>query len=689
MKRSLRIVTAIATLLTGLGTAEAQVNDNMDYYWFQNSGDWNDLNKWRVASLTAPGTFETPVELPDATNRVFINGPAAPLSISQNTSITVGTAGTPHVGYPASAAAKSISFLGATNRTVSFTVNQPLTIDGDLTTDFRIGITANNTMTIKGSLTINALATSTSFAVNQPVFIDGAVTMSAASASIAVNRPLTIKGAVTISNTGSITADNPLSIGGTLKMSNTNGRFNINAAVKLGGSLDLAAAANVTGTTGSVTFASTAPAIIKAPATATGITFNVPVTFDGVNGTWTLHTNVTVNKQVTFTNGYVNAPAYDATTAANSRMLIFADVAPAPLGASNNSHVIGYVQKLNLAANTPLTMPTGAGSGLYRPIIAENTSENNVVAKYFNASPNSNPSPVLNTSNILPIGNGNPTPQLASVSNREYWYITSNATSGFKVHLNYNRADAENYYFINDPWRRTMLTVAGWKKNGGWSDINLDKSTTLDLATTTIKSAGSLNQVEYFTIGTRGASPLPVRLVSFTGKQLDNQVHLKWQSSSEENTSHFEVEKSADGKNFTQVLTKKAQGNSTALVSYTAIDNNPMSGTSYYRLKMVDLDGTFEYSKLVAVSAEGTLAVRAYPNPSKGSGISLVAGDGSKLVLKSVSDLFGKQVGYQAGNAAGESLQINFAQPLPAGFYVATLAGSDNGQLVKVKFVVQ
>jgi hypothetical protein len=114
-----------------------------------------------------------------------------------------------------------------------------------------------------------------------------------------------------------------------------------------------------------------------------------------------------------------------------------------------------------------------------------------------------------------------------------------------------------------------------------------------------------------------------------------------------------------------------------------------MSGTSYYRLKMVDLDGTFEYSKLVAVSAEGTLAVRAYPNPSKGSGISLVAGDGSKLVLKSVSDLFGKQVGYQAGNAAGESLQINFAQPLPAGFYVATLAGSDNGQLVKVKFVVQ
>jgi hypothetical protein len=165
-------------------------------------------------------------------------------------------------------------------------------------------------------------------------------------------------------------------------------------------------------------------------------------------------------------------------------------------------------------------------------------------------------------------------------------------------------------------------------------------------------------------------------------------VQLKWQSSSEENTSHFEVEKSADGKNFSPVLTKKAQGNSSSLVSYNAIDNSPLGGTSYYRLKMVDLDGTFEYSKLVAVSAEATLQVRAYPNPSQGNGINLTAGDGSKLVLKSVSDLFGKAVGYQQRNA-GESLQVDFAQPLPAGFYVATLAGSDSGALVKVKFVVQ
>jgi hypothetical protein len=204
-----------------------------------------------------------------------------------------------------------------------------------------------------------------------------------------------------------------------------------------------------------------------------------------------------------------------------------------------------------------------------------------------------------------------------------------------------------------------------------------------------VSAGGASNSNNWITFGRRGVTPMPVHLVSFTGQQLNGQVQLKWQSSAEENTSHFEVEKSADGKNFSQLLTRKAQGNSASLVSYNAIDNNPLSGTSYYRLKMVDLDGTFEYSKLVAVSAEGTLQVRAYPNPSKGSGVNIIAGDGSKLVLKAVSDLFGKQVGYRADSSSAEGLQVNFTQPLPAGFYVATLASSDNGQLVKVKFVVQ
>jgi hypothetical protein len=178
--------------------------------------------------------------------------------------------------------------------------------------------------------------------------------------------------------------------------------------------------------------------------------------------------------------------------------------------------------------------------------------------------------------------------------------------------------------------------------------------------------------------------------MSFSAQRIDGQVKLKWQSAEEKNTSHFEVERSADGKQFTQLLTKNAQGNSASLVSYNVIDNSPLSGTSYYRLKMVDLDGTFEHSKMVSVSTEVGVLVRAYPNPANGREVRFLAPNGDKLVLQSVTDAFGKAVGFEAAPVYGEGLYVNFYGSLPAGFYVATLVTDDDKrERVRVKFVVQ
>jgi hypothetical protein len=396
---------------------------------------------------------------------------------------------------------------------------------------------------------------------------------------------------------------------------------------------------------------------------------------------------MTIGNRVTFVNGYVEAPVY-ATNANASRTLILTQSAAAPVGASDNSHVIGYVQKLQL--NGVIEMPVGAGIvndvKLFRPVIATASAANNVTAKYFNANPKAD----LDAN--IPANSG-----LTDISDREYWFITSNSSNGLRISLSYNRPNfptsiespsSSQYYFMDDPRRRNMLTVAGWRSGAGWSNRNGNDPPQINAETRIITGTGSLSNNEFFTIASRGVAPLPVKLVSFSAQYVDGQVQLKWQSAEEKNTSHFEIEKSADGKLFSALLTKKAQGNSAALVSYNALDNSPLNGTSYYRLKMVDLDGTFEYSKMVAVSAESELLVRAYPNPCQGNNIHFVAGNGSKLVLKSVSDLFGKQMGYRAANAP-EGLQVSFPQSLPAGFYVATLAGVDNGQLVKVKFIVQ
>lgn len=119
--------------------------------------------------------------------------------------------------------------------------------------------------------------------------------------------------------------------------------------------------------------------------------------------------------------------------------------------------------------------------------------------------------------------------------------------------------------------------------------------------------------------------PLPVTLTSFIAKQLQEQVQLTWSTASEQNSSHFEVMASADGKQFTTVGKVNAVGNSNINQSYTFEHAPTTAGATYYKLKQVDLDGTFEYSKIVAVTAQANkVESQVYPNPVSASASEVV-----------------------------------------------------------------
>ena len=98
-------------------------------------------------------------------------------------------------------------------------------------------------------------------------------------------------------------------------------------------------------------------------------------------------------------------------------------------------------------------------------------------------------------------------------------------------------------------------------------------------------------------------TPLPVELLSFRGQTEGSKNRLIWTTSSEVNSSHFEVEHSRDGAEFNYLGRVNAQGESSSPVDYRLIDEDPFS-ISYYRLKMVDLDGTYEYSNTVTIKRE-------------------------------------------------------------------------------------
>ncbi|WP_342087339.1 PQQ-dependent sugar dehydrogenase [Dyadobacter sp. OTU695] len=125
---------------------------------------------------------------------------------------------------------------------------------------------------------------------------------------------------------------------------------------------------------------------------------------------------------------------------------------------------------------------------------------------------------------------------------------------------------------------------------------------------------------------TNPGDPLPVKLLFVRLTKTDNRFQIHWKTAQESKFSHFEVQRSRNAHTFKTLETVRGEGAGSA---YVFTDNEPLSETSYYRLKMVDDDGTFKYSALVT----GTLDMReepfVFPNPG-GSQITiggLVKGD--------------------------------------------------------------
>jgi Secretion system C-terminal sorting domain len=111
------------------------------------------------------------------------------------------------------------------------------------------------------------------------------------------------------------------------------------------------------------------------------------------------------------------------------------------------------------------------------------------------------------------------------------------------------------------------------------------------------------------------SSTLPVTLLSFSGSLSGNDVLLKWITSSEQNSSHFIVERSVDGGSYTTIGNVTAAGNSSVQQQYNYTDADIATGIVYYRLKQVDIDGQYKYSPVIRIRLVGGPDVVIAPNP--------------------------------------------------------------------------
>lgn len=161
---------------------------------------------------------------------------------------------------------------------------------------------------------------------------------------------------------------------------------------------------------------------------------------------------------------------------------------------------------------------------------------------------------------------------------------------------------------------------------------------------------------------------IPVEFMAFKGKNTEGGNLLTWQTASEANTSDFDIERSNDGQIFEKIGKIKAEGRAT---NYNYLDKYPLSITTYYRLKINDLDGKNDYSNIVSIATKTKEKLNIFPNPVSAILTINVVGDGFQIY-----NLLGQEV------IRGQATKRVDVSALPQGAYLLKV-GAEQVRFVK------
>jgi glucose/arabinose dehydrogenase len=183
---------------------------------------------------------------------------------------------------------------------------------------------------------------------------------------------------------------------------------------------------------------------------------------------------------------------------------------------------------------------------------------------------------------------------------------------------------------------------------------------------------------------------LPVRLLYFRGILQNNATQLEWSTSAETNSDHFVIERSLDGVSYTDIGTIKSTGNSSVNNVYTYSDINAVTqqgNTIYYRLRMVDIDGSAKYSDVVSIAlSEKVEKISVVPNPIQGISkvyITVINGGTANWKVVDNSGVVVLQNNLQLKPGAN-SLSLDMTM-LAAGIYYLNVSGPGISQKVKLQ----
>ncbi|MBL4710509.1 MAG: T9SS type A sorting domain-containing protein, partial [Flavobacteriales bacterium] len=227
-------------------------------------------------------------------------------------------------------------------------------------------------------------------------------------------------------------------------------------------------------------------------------------------------------------------------------------------------------------------------------------------------------------------------------------------------------------------------TLELFKRTNNSSTLWVNSVAVLNTSTKTLVTTAQ--GTEFILGSSSGIISLPIELISFEAQMQNNKVELKWLTQSETNNDYFTIERSLTLEDWNEVLKMDGAGNSYRRLEYYGIDDKPLRGVSYYRLKQTDYDGQFSYSEIVAVKFKGEAIFKEdlfiFPNPiSAGENLQMeIEGDiGSKVlvILRSIDgrEVYSEEVDCAESNETSKrTVKIRIPANAMIGIYLVTVS---------------
>ena len=180
---------------------------------------------------------------------------------------------------------------------------------------------------------------------------------------------------------------------------------------------------------------------------------------------------------------------------------------------------------------------------------------------------------------------------------------------------------------------------------------------------------------------------LPVELMNFEVSKVGHTAVLDWVTASETNNSYFAIERSVDGVEFEEIGTVSGNGTTSDASYYQFVDENPMSGINYYRLRQVDYDGSYEYSDIQWVEFVGTEGdITVYPNPFNSTlNVNLTAVEAGTVELQ-LTDVIGRVLLSQEIEVVDgvQTITLDLDDRMSKGVYMLNVQGAGYDEVIKV-----